>query len=175
MQENNETTGATAQGTGQAPPDSEGGGAPLGAPGSGSVLEAKVDGELVIPGEGWSALSAAVGGTSPAFAVQGAAGLGVVAERVTPAPTVGRRVWYWSDDADIGNIISRNQPFDAGIVYVHGNGRVNLAVTDHRGNVFPRTDVRLVTPGDVEPLHGHGVAQWMPVQVTPAYNQRGAA
>jgi hypothetical protein len=92
---------------------------------------------------------------------------------VAPLPTVSRRVWYWSDEDDPGEILNRRMPFDAGIIFVHGDGRVNLDVCCHTGHHFHKHGVALVQPGAVAAHHGHGIAQWMPVQTRPEYQQKG--
>ena len=54
-------------------------------------------------------------------------------ERQAPVerPTVGRRLYYWSDV--LNGVVDNLQPFDAGVLYVHPDGKVNLLVTTHEG------------------------------------------
>jgi len=77
-------------------------------------------------------------------------------------PTIGRRIWYWpatnEDDSAEGICLDNSQPYDAGIVYVHADGTVNLGITDHTGDYFTNENVNITdeaTPG---------CAQWMPYQ-----------
>lgn len=84
-------------------------------------------------------------------------------------PSIGRRVWFWTG-ASTNNVLDSGQAFDAGIVFVHPDGRVNLAVTDHTGMTFTATNVPLVDPpedGTQPDYHdGSGMeyATWMPYQ-----------
>ncbi len=89
-------------------------------------------------------------------------------------PTVGRRVWYWPSNTDLGIVdepiitermqaFDANQPCDAGIAYVWSDRMVNLTVADHNGNMHRRCSVVLVQPGDERPNSAH--ATWMPYQV----------
>lgn len=77
-------------------------------------------------------------------------------------PTVGRIVWYRPDDFDRASmtIIDPEQPMAATVAYVATNTCVNLAVTDHGGDVHQRIHVHLA---------GQGIADrcswdWMPYQ-----------
>lgn len=88
-------------------------------------------------------------------------------------PTIGRRVWYWPSNYDVGRelplpgvVMSQHQaaqPFDAGIAYVHGDRMVNLTVADHNGILHARTEVFLAQDDDEVPP-GCAYAQWMPYQ-----------
>jgi hypothetical protein len=83
-------------------------------------------------------------------------------------PTIGRRVWYWPSDEDFvkGKRMTQldgAQALDAGIVYVWSDGRINLSVTDHAGDVHARVGVTLAQDGD--PVRVGGYATWMPYQV----------
>lgn len=96
-------------------------------------------------------------------------------------PSIGRRVWYWPSDSDLGlldpqpattmNVIAREvetrQPFDAGVCFVHDERTVNLTVADHDGVVHARQSVTLVQEGDTPP-EGAGYATWMPYQINQA-------
>lgn len=93
-------------------------------------------------------------------------------------PTIGRRVYFWPyRPADL-NLLDYRQPFDAGVVFVHGPGqfagRVNLLVTDHLGQTHARLNVPF---GSFERPEGGiaaedhaaisdagGYADWMPYQ-----------
>lgn len=82
-----------------------------------------------------------------------------------PTPTIGRRIWYYPRATDSAmTTLDRNMPMDAGIVYVHGDGKVNLLVTDHLGNTFARKYVPIIPQGRMcDSLAGY--ARWMPYQV----------
>lgn len=80
-------------------------------------------------------------------------------------PTIGRRIWYFKHQRDIGVMtIDNAQPCDAGIVFVHEDGTVNLQVNDHRGFTTGIENVAIIPQGDLVPGDG-GYAQWMPYQV----------
>lgn len=89
-------------------------------------------------------------------------------------PTIGRRVWYWPSIDDIDHAydpvlkqLDKEQAFDAGIVFVHDDRRVNLSVKDHFGKSFARLNVPLIQEGDAIPSGG-GYAAWMPYQKASA-------
>lgn len=96
-----------------------------------------------------------------------------------PAPveraTVGRRVWYWSGAEEQApfNLGDPRQPYDAGVIYVNGDGRVNLLVTDHFGEAHPVHMVEMHNPSDeIHPdgpdrhaRYKDGYATWMPYHV----------
>lgn len=100
------------------------------------------------------------------------------------APTIGRRVWYVPSLQDRGlgerqgpestMAVDGTLPCDAGIVYVHGDRCVNLAVHDHRGQHHARHSVLLLQEGDVRPETG-GFAEWMPYQVASAKKEEPAS
>ena len=73
-------------------------------------------------------------------------------------PEIGQRVLYWPSEYDLlgssqppMHRCDPHQPFDAGIVYVHGERKVNLIVTDHIGRTFSRPSVPLAQDGDSYP------------------------
>ena len=84
-------------------------------------------------------------------------------------PTVGRRVWFRPS----AQFLERNptvtqlgsgQPMDAGIVYVHHDHMVNLAVCDHVGRTHMVPSVPLLA-GQWEPSDDdYMVCEWMPYQ-----------
>jgi hypothetical protein len=81
-------------------------------------------------------------------------------------PTIGRKVWYWSDG--MANVLDQAQAFDATIVFVHNDTRVSLRVTDHLGHESAQYSVQL---RDHIPLASHGAAcfaTWPPRQESPA-------
>jgi hypothetical protein len=84
-------------------------------------------------------------------------------------PSVGRKIYYYPKGNEsipgIGNAFNKgDQPFDATIVYVHSDDRVNLFVSDHDGNVFTKRHVEIVAAGMSVPSET-GYAQWMEYQV----------
>ena len=88
-------------------------------------------------------------------------------------PTVGRRLWFWpGDTAGRYNTLSHDQPFDAGVLYVHSDTEVNLLVTDHTGFTFRAENTQLVQEGEERPTGPH--ATWMPFQQGQARVQRDA-
>lgn len=91
-------------------------------------------------------------------------------------PTIGRRVWYWPSDVQVNslgfNASDRSQPCDAGVVYVHSDTLVNLAVTDHNCTLHQCRNVRLLQEGDERPEVGSAAfAEWMPYQAAQAKKQ----
>ncbi len=78
-------------------------------------------------------------------------------------PTVGRRVWFRPLDHE--RSLKPEQPFDAGIVYVHENGTVNLDVKNEFGSPFSRHEVFLRDSYDEA---APGEAGWMPYQQAQA-------
>lgn len=76
-------------------------------------------------------------------------------------PTIGRRVYYWPEPGFPCNRLDDNQPYDAGIVYVYPDGRVNLLVTDHMGQTMP---VMRAPFGEARDGPDAGFADWMPFQ-----------
>jgi hypothetical protein len=77
-------------------------------------------------------------------------------------PTVGRKVWYWPSANDNG-VQLQGQPWDATIIGVHSDNRVNIRVTDSIGYTSGKQFVHLLQ-GE-EKATGGGYCQWMPYQV----------
>jgi len=79
-------------------------------------------------------------------------------------PTVGRRLYYWSHLHN--GVLDPAQAFDAGVLFVHEDGRVNLLVTTHSGAQRIERNVEVRNPS--EDRQGHeaveGYATWMPFQ-----------
>jgi hypothetical protein len=80
-------------------------------------------------------------------------------------PTIGRRVWYWPHQSE--TLWQHDQPLDAGIVHVHGDGTVNLDIVDEMGRPLSSpthngmtTGYRLTEYAGKAP----GFASWMPYQ-----------
>lgn len=88
------------------------------------------------------------------------------------AATIGRVVWVWigEDDEVYGevNILDTDKAFKADVVFVHEDGRVNLSVIDHEGNLFDLIVGAVRDPAEGESFaHGHedtSFASWMPYQ-----------
>ena len=88
------------------------------------------------------------------------------------SPTIGRRVWFWPSQQDLGKTDAKpislmqrftDQPFDAGVCCVWNDRMVNLTVADHGGEMHERRSVTLVQEGDPIP-QGQSYATWMPYQ-----------
>lgn len=88
-------------------------------------------------------------------------------------PTVGRIVWYFPTVHD-GMLSRGDQPFAAQVVFVHNDRMVNLLVTDHLGNTYPRERITLVQEGDPHPSKG-GHCEWMPYQAAQAKKHEAAS
>jgi hypothetical protein len=82
-------------------------------------------------------------------------------------PTIGRRVWFWPAVGTYGKL---EQPFDAGIAYVHGDRCINIGFRDHNGTVGSATSVPLLQDDDKVPENGF-CCQWMPYQAAQAAKQ----
>jgi hypothetical protein len=80
-------------------------------------------------------------------------------------PTIGRRIWFFPGDKEsLAMSILNDSPCDAGIVFVHPDGTVNLSVTDHEGCLHAKFHVPIVADGEGLPFHASR-AEWMPYQV----------
>lgn len=84
-------------------------------------------------------------------------------------PTIGRRVWFRPS----AQFLERNptvtqlgsgQPMDAGIVYVHHDHMVNLAVCDHVGRTHMVPSVPLLAGQWESSDDDYMVCEWMPYQ-----------
>ena len=75
------------------------------------------------------------------------------------SPTVGRVVWYYPEAGEMNNYA--DQPFMAGVCYVHNDTLVNLKIVDHEGNGFAKTNVHLCQDAEVPK---EGQCGWMPYQ-----------
>ncbi len=82
-------------------------------------------------------------------------------------PTVGRVVWFHPAPGGDGGLNNYSrQPMAAQVCYVLGDRMVNLSVTDHAGQVVPRTSVTLRQDGDPVPTGSY--CEWMPYQLGQA-------
>jgi hypothetical protein len=83
-------------------------------------------------------------------------------------PTIGRVVWYRPSPKDCAQMsLISDQPLKADVVYVHGNGLVNLRIIDHLGAPHARQSIPLRQDGDPEPTYDGkpvGYCEWMPYQ-----------
>ena len=80
-------------------------------------------------------------------------------------PSVGRKVWYSPEEMQ--GVKLGEQPFDATVVYVHDDRRVNLLVVDHAGNWLYVEKAPLLQEDDA-PQPGGGHCYWMPYQTGQA-------
>lgn len=87
-------------------------------------------------------------------------------------PTIGRRMYFFTEHPEKFNLTSLDatQPFDAGVIFVHPDGSVNVQVTDHVG--------KTKTFELAEVLHDHEAGwekpfwvEWMPYQKEQAAKQ----
>lgn len=90
----------------------------------------------------------------------------------TITPTVGRKVWFYDEDADRDlREMQRHDdttPMDATVIYVWSPTCVNLSITDHAGRIHMRGRVTLRAPAEGD-CHGkERVATWMPYQMGQA-------
>jgi len=74
-------------------------------------------------------------------------------------PTPGRVVWFWP----LGMKVEGKQAWAAMVTAVHSERLVNLSVYYPSGVQTPAQMVRLVQPGDPEPI-GTDFCEWMPYQ-----------
>lgn len=98
----------------------------------------------------------------------------------TIKPTVGRRVWLWMNTSLMpeGAALDAKQPFDAGIAFVHPDGKINVTFSDHRGRAHGAENLQIFDPKDTDQHTGGGepYCTWMPYQVGQAKAQAiGAA
>lgn len=77
-------------------------------------------------------------------------------------PSIGRKVWF-TPAKNYDGRTDRQQPYDATIVYVWDNRKVNLRVTDHHGHSEGVESVTLIQEGDLLPEDGRYCC-WMPFQ-----------
>jgi len=93
----------------------------------------------------------------------------------TITPTVGRRIHFWPNDehAEQLGVFDYAQPCDAGVLYVHEDGTVNLDVTGPSGSKLAAYRVRIV-PKDEDCLEGESHARWMDYQIGKAAQEAAA-
>lgn len=87
-------------------------------------------------------------------------------------PTVGRKVWFRPNGATSHNsvpfnIMNRNHPLDATVIYVWNDRLVNLLVIDHVGATHAIGSVELRQQNDSSDRQGW-YCEWMPYQVGQA-------
>ena len=83
-------------------------------------------------------------------------------------PTIGRKVWLW-----IGNrgyvVLDQKQAFDATVVFVHPDGKVNLSFLDHAANGPMVAEFVTLRDPQIDDQHGvEFIATWMPYQIGQA-------
>lgn len=85
-------------------------------------------------------------------------------------PTIGRRVWFFASETTCENFgltrLETCTPFDAGVLYVHLDGTVNVQVTDHLGATAFFEYVELVqdVPTEETAKTKEYWCEWMPYQ-----------
>lgn len=95
-------------------------------------------------------------------------------------PTIGRKVWFWTNGSKIGApgakqpwVDDATQALDATVVQVLGDRMVNLLVVDHGGQTHPIRSVTLLQHGDPAPKAGM-YCEWMPYQASQAEKHAAA-
>lgn len=85
------------------------------------------------------------------------------------SPTVGRKVWYRPNAADIaaGMQVAGEQPLDATIIAVWSDRCINALITDVVGQQFTRRSWPLKQDGDAI-AEGESFLEWMPYQAAQA-------
>ena len=81
-------------------------------------------------------------------------------------PTVGRIVWYYPDNHELGEFTPLGVPMAAMIAHVHSDTMVNLAVFDASGANHPQVGVTLYQGEGERPEKRF--ATWMPYQIGQA-------
>jgi len=84
-------------------------------------------------------------------------------------PTIGRKVWLWVGNEGFA-ILDPKQAFDATVVFVHPDGKVNLSFSDHEANGPLMAEFVTLRDPQIDDQHGTPgmIATWMPYQVTQA-------
>ncbi len=82
-------------------------------------------------------------------------------------PSVGRRVWYWPFPEE--RSFPSEQPFDAGVAYVHSDTLINISIQNDLGNPLPGKLGVTLAQDDQEPQPGQ--CSWMPYQKGQAAKQ----
>lgn len=88
-------------------------------------------------------------------------------------PTIGRRVYFKINPETLQpgqTFVDPAQPFDAGVLFVHPDGTVNLSVTTHHGTNFYLEGVPFHEGDTPNP----GEAYWMPHQLEQQATQATA-
>ena len=79
-------------------------------------------------------------------------------------PTIGRKVWFRPAGS-----LTKEQPLDATIAFVHNDHRINIGYRDKWGNPAAAQEVALAPPGynpsDYEDIP---YCEWMPYQIQQA-------
>ena len=96
-------------------------------------------------------------------------------------PTIGRKVWFFPSEEELevqDAVRLSDQPFDATIVHVNGDGStewnapsINIVYFDHAGSQFAYCAVMLALPDSEEAAilaAARSYCTWMPYQVSQA-------
>lgn len=84
-------------------------------------------------------------------------------------PTVGRRLYMYFLPSEViaycydMRHVTLDQPIDAGILYVHADGTINIMATDHYGT--QRFFERVVLVENPTETNNDYWCQWMPYQI----------
>lgn len=94
----------------------------------------------------------------------------------TITPTVGRRIHFRpnAEHAALLGVFDDSQPCDAGVLYVHDDGTVNLDVTGPSGAKLAVQRVRIIPAGHVVAVD-ESHARWMEYQTAKAAQEAAAA
>lgn len=79
-------------------------------------------------------------------------------------PTIGRKLWYWIPTDTC--VQDKKQAFDATVIFVRTDGRVDLMYTNHYGTTISMRNVELHDPqeDDSHDTRQDHYATWMPYQ-----------
>lgn len=101
--------------------------------------------------------------------------MALVAEVISPS--IGRVLWFWpalGDPKSAFQILSKTQPMEARVIFVHDDCHVNLAVTDHKGTTHFAEKVYLLQGTAPRPSTSEAFAEWMPYQIGQANKAKTA-
>lgn len=97
-------------------------------------------------------------------------------------PSIGRKVYLFLQQPDFtdrpdGGVLclDKKQPFDATIVFVHDDGKINVRASDHYGRHFGIHGIELREPQAGDEHGQENIVTWMPFQVGQARAQADAA
>ena len=83
-------------------------------------------------------------------------------------PTIGRKVWLFATAAACAQ--DSAQAFDATIIYVHPDGKINVYYVNHWGTAgsFDNVELRDPSASDCHGKESVAYCTWMPYQVGQA-------